>query len=111
MVDSGGMVPLRRRGNLTLRELNGGEAVIGMVAVMNTGEERVKRELGPLQVEMNLSGTQTGTFRLDLASGWITHRELLIDVNGSYSLVDGPEIFSGQEMPVRMESRITWEPF
>jgi len=111
VVDSGGTVPLRRRASLTLRELDNKEAVIGLVAVMNTGDGGMRRDLGPLQVEMDLAGTQTGTFRLDLKSGWITHRELNIDVSGNYSLIDGPEFFSGKEMPVRMESRITWEPY
>ncbi|MBW7997360.1 MAG: hypothetical protein FVQ81_12470 [Candidatus Glassbacteria bacterium] len=109
--DTGNALPIQRRGELTLREVAGGEAVVGMDAVLSTGGESLRRKLGPLEVEMELEGVQTGTFRIDLDSGWITHRELKIVINGSYSLVDGPKLFAGRKMPVTMESTISWEPF
>ncbi len=109
--DSTVSIPLQRHGMLTLNELEGNRATIGLDAEIAIGEGGMQRSLGPLQVEMKLAGTQTGTFSLDLDTGWITRREMRIDVNGSYTLVDGPKMFSGKKMPVTMESRINWEPF
>ncbi len=109
--DTSGIGPLQRRGTLTLNELDEGRALIALDAEIATGEGGMQRNLGPLRVEMELTGAQTGTYRLDLGTGWITGCEMKIDINGSYQLVNGPKLFSGRKMPVTMESTISWEPF
>ncbi len=109
--DANDIGPLQRRGTLTLNELDGGRALVGLDAEIATGEGGMQRNLGPLSVEMELTGTQTGTYSLDLGTGWITGCEMRIDINGSYQLVNGPKLFSGRTMPVTMESTISWEPF
>lgn len=109
--DTNGSGSFQRRGTLTLLELDGRRALIGLDAEIATGEGGMQRNLGPLKVEMELAGTQTGSYSLDLDTGWITSREMRIDLNGSYMLVDGPKLFSGRKMPVTMESIVSWEPF
>jgi hypothetical protein len=111
VVDTSGSGPWNRLGSLTLNGLKGNQATIGLDAEISTGKGGMQRSLGPIQVEMELTGAQTGSISLDLDTGWITRRQMRIDINGSYTLVDGPKLFSDKKMPVTMESIITWEPF
>ncbi len=109
--DSSEASQFKRKGTLTLKELKNGRAIIGLDAEVVTGSSAGQLNLGPLKVEMKLAGAQTGTYSLDLETGWIISRRMRIDSNGSYTLVDGPKLFSGKKMPVTLESTVTWEPF
>ncbi|MFH1068000.1 MAG: DUF6263 family protein [Candidatus Glassbacteria bacterium] len=108
---TGGGFPIIYDGTWTLSKIEGGAAVVAVDARLSTNTEAPPFEMGPLKVKMEITGTQTGTLRIDLATGWITGGSLVQKFEGTNRVESGPGQTSGMTWPMKMETVTSFENF
>lgn len=104
------LVPMSWDQTWRLKEIKGDRYVIEGEAVtsIHTGEEPV--EMGPVKIQMDMDGTQSGTMELDAETGLVVGGTINITMTGEQTITDGvPEQLLGKAIPMEMQQTVTWQ--
>ncbi len=95
-----------------LKERKDGTAVLGVTSKMDMGNEDSKLiEIEGMKMNMQLTGTQNGTMKLDEATGWVIGGETTMSFSGSVKLLPNEHMPEGMTIPMTIEGTTKIEPF
>ncbi len=92
----------------TLKSRKDGIAFIEISSEITPGPEGSSIGMGPMELNYEIRGTQTGTIELKEATGWIIRSEVTQSLSGEVRLKTAPEA-GGVSWPISVESTITTE--
>lgn len=91
----------------TLKSVNGGTAVIDVVAKLATDPSNSSTQMQGMDATQYYEGERTGTLNVEVASGWVTSGTLQDDVVGSISFTPNAQMPDGMTVPIEMKNVIT----
>jgi hypothetical protein len=90
----------------TLTSQENGRFHIGMVSKLSPLKDGEPLEMGPMKLEMNLSGTQKGTVQVDEKTGLAMGMDLDQDLAGNANMLGAPGGGGGMKIPMTVKSKI-----
>ncbi len=95
-----------------LKERKDGTAVLGVTSKMDMGNEDSKLiEVKGMKMNMQLTGTQNGTMKIDEATGWVIGGETTMNFSGSVKILPSEHMPKGMTIPMTIEGTTKVEPF
>ncbi len=95
-----------------LKERKDGVAVLGVTSKMDMGNEDSKLiEVEGMKMNMQLTGTQNGTMKIDEATGWVIGGETTMNFSGSVKILPSEHMPEGMTIPMTIEGTTMVEPF
>lgn len=99
--------PLVVAATWTLRARRDGIAVLDVVSTVTSDPDAPPLQMGAFNMNIQLSGEQTGTIELDESTGWIVRSEITQELAGEASMSGTPELEEG--WPMKITGTITTE--
>ena len=108
----GGGMPIDVDTTYMVKERADGVAVLGVTSKMDMGSEDSKLiDMGGMKMNMQLSGTQNGTMKVDEATGWIISGKTTMNFSGSVKMLPNEHMPEGMSIPMTIEGTIKIESF
>jgi hypothetical protein len=94
----------------TLVDRKDGVATIEVESTLKPNENAAPMKMGPFSMKFNLTGTQTGTLKLDEATGWFVGATITQDMSGTMVMTGGiPSTDQETTVPMTIETATTIE--
>jgi hypothetical protein len=94
----------------TLTGRKDGVATVEVKSTLKPNEKAAPMKMGPFSMTFDLSGTQTGTFKLDEATGWFVGGTITQDISGEMSVTGAPDTQGEIKVPMTIQGVTTIEP-
>lgn len=92
----------------TLKEVKNGRAIVSQLTKIK-GMNLPEQKDGPPAPKYKISGEQSGTFEIDMASGWVQKSLLNQKISGKIEVAKSAQVKQAMTIPISMESTITTE--
>lgn len=94
-----------------LKDRKDGVAFIDMVSKIDMGDEdSALIEMQGMKMNMQVSGTQSGTFEVDEATGWSNRSNMDQKFSGVIKMSPNQQIPQGMTIPINIETKVTVGP-
>jgi hypothetical protein len=94
-----------------LKDRKDGIAFVDVVSKMDMGDEDSKLiEMEGMEMNMQLSGTQTGASEIDEATGWLLRSKIEQNFFGVVKIAPNEHMPNGMSIPMTIQSTSTIEP-
>ncbi len=100
-------LPLIVKNTFTLKSIDKGIAEITVSADMSVDPENGSTEIQGMPATFFLEGTRTGTFDMEVSTGFITSAEINDEIVGSISLAANDQMPEGMTIPLEMKTKTT----
>lgn len=102
--------PIEIDNTYTLKESKNGVAIVDISSMMDLGENGASIEIGPMKMNMEMTGSVQGTSEINEASGWMIRSKMKMQLAGQMSIAPNEQMTEGMTVPMSIESVITIEP-
>jgi len=102
--------PIEIDNTYTLKESKNGVAIVDISSMMDLGENGASIEIGPMKMNMEMTGSVQGTSEINEASGWMIRSKMKMQLAGQMSIAPNEQMPEGMTVPMSIESVITIEP-
>lgn len=93
-----------------LKARKDGVAVIDMISKIDLGNDIPLADTGPVQMSMQMAGTQAGSLEIDEATGWTIRGRISMQFTGVTKIAANEQMPEGMTIPMSMQGVITIEP-
>jgi len=94
-----------------LKDRKDGIAFIDVISKMDMGDQDSKLiEMEGMKMNMQMTGTQTGTVEVDEATGWMIKSNINQNFSGAVKIAPNKQMPNGMSIPMTIQSKITVEP-
>jgi len=95
-----------------LKERKDGVAILGVTSKMDMGNEESNLiEIEGMKMNLQLSGTQSGTMKVDEATGWTIGGQTTLNFSGAVKILPNEKMPDGMSIPMTIEGTVKIEPF
>jgi hypothetical protein len=94
----------------TLVDRKDGVATVEVKSTLKPNEKAAPMKMGPFSMKFDLAGTQTGTLKLDEATGWFVGGTITQDMSGTMIIEGVPGAQEEIEVPMTIQGVTTIEP-
>lgn len=102
--------PIEIDNTYTLKERKNGVAIVDISSMMDLGEKDASIDMGPMKMNMEMTGSVHGTSEINEASGWMIRSKMKMQLAGQMSIAPNEQMPEGITVPMSIESVITIEP-
>ncbi|HUS86290.1 MAG TPA: DUF6263 family protein, partial [Bacteroidales bacterium] len=95
----------------TLKDRQGGRAVIEMNSLIKPNPGAAPMEIGPMKLRQEFTGGSKGTLELDEATGWVKSAKMDQQLSGELTVEGSPQSPEGMTIPMTLKTAITVESF
>lgn len=108
VIRESGMEPMERGESWTLKERKNGVLTLERKSVISPNTQASGITMGPMTMRIDLTGTDSGTFQVDEATGWVISGTLSRQLEGKMDLLGMP-MPGGQDMTMKITDTVTLE--
>lgn len=102
--------PIEIANTYTLKERKNGMAIVDVSSKMDFGEKDAPVEMGPVKMNMKMTGRVRGTSQIDEASGWMIRSKMKMQLSGQMKIAPNEQMPEGMTVPISIDSVITVKP-
>ena len=100
-------LPLIMTNTFTLKSIKEGVAVINVEADMSVDPENSTTEIQGMAASFFLEGTRTGSFQMEVSTGFVTSAEMDDEIVGSITIEANNQVPEGMTIPLEMKTKTT----
>jgi len=100
-------LPMILKNTFTLKSVSDGVATIDVTAKISVDAENSTTEIQGMKASYFMDGSRTGTFEMEVSSGFVTSASLNDLIAGSISFESSPQMPDGMTVPIDMKSTTT----
>lgn len=108
VIRESGMEPMERGESWTLVDRTNGVLTLEKKSVISPNTQASGITMGPVTMRIDLNGTDSGTYKVDEATGWVISATVSRQLEGKMNLMGMP-MPGGQDMGMKMTDTITLE--
>jgi hypothetical protein len=102
-----GTLPVIADNNYTLKSVSNGVANITVEASLSLDPENSTTTMQGMQASYFLDGTRSGTYEVEMETGWVTNAEINDEVVGSITFPPNEQMPEGMSIPLEKTSTTT----
>lgn len=100
-------MPILAENTYTLASIDGGVAVLNLKSELKTDPENSSTQMQGMSAQYFLEGTRTGTLKVEVKTGWVTHADFTDDIFGSITIAPNAQLPDGMTIPIEVKNVAT----